>query len=153
MPDRPDDLNPIADALARLAPQPPTLSRDALLFAAGQAAAAPRTPAWVWPSAAAFFACLSLVLTAFLLSPGTGSGEVRYVTQYVMLPPSEPATRAAVKSQDPLSAKAKNTESPPDETLPNAPGPPRRLPVRRGHAAAFDHDQPGRPVRRRRRRY
>jgi hypothetical protein len=41
MPDRQDDLNPaselgpFADALKRLAPQPAHLSRDALLFEAG----------------------------------------------------------------------------------------------------------------------
>jgi hypothetical protein len=117
MPDQPEDLNPIADALARLAPQPPTLSRDALLFAAGQAAGAPRTPAWVWPGTAAFFAALSLVLTAFLVSPGNGSGEVRYVTQYVYLPPPEPDRgEPPARSHEPLTTKPKGTETPPDET-------------------------------------
>ena len=71
MPDRQDDLNPgsdlapFADALKRLAPQPPHLSRDALLFEAGKAAAGPRLAPWVWPSATGTFAALSLVLAAF----------------------------------------------------------------------------------------
>jgi hypothetical protein len=76
MPDRQDDLSPasdlapFADALKRLAPQPAHLSRDALLFEAGKAAGAPRVPAWVWPTAAGFFACTTLVLAAFLAAPG-----------------------------------------------------------------------------------
>ncbi|MBO0698992.1 MAG: hypothetical protein J2P46_11405, partial [Zavarzinella sp.] len=75
MPDRQDELNPgpdlgpFAEALKRLDPQPPNLSRDALLFAAGQAAAQPRLAPWVWPSIAAGFAALSLVLGAFAISP------------------------------------------------------------------------------------
>ena len=75
MPDRPDDLNPasdlapFADALKRLAPQPPELSRDALLFAAGKAAAQPRAFPWLWQSTTGLFAALSLVLGAFLISP------------------------------------------------------------------------------------
>ena len=82
MPDRQDDLNPVpdlgpfAEALKRLDPQPPNLSRDALLFAAGQAAARPRLAPWVWPSIAAGFAALSLVLGAFAVSP-TGPGRVQ----------------------------------------------------------------------------
>lgn len=119
MPDRPDDLTPFADALARLAPQPPTLSRDALLFAAGRAAAAPRLPGWTWPTAAAFFAGLSLVLTAFLASPGTGGGEVRVVTQYVPMPGP---VRIVEEPRPPVPevlppAKSKPAESPPDDTV------------------------------------
>ncbi|HVK11605.1 MAG TPA: hypothetical protein VM597_22730 [Gemmataceae bacterium] len=126
MPDQPEDLNPIAEALARLAPQPPTLSRDAMLFAAGQAAAAPRLPAWVWPSAAAFFAAVSLVLTAFLVSPGGGPGEVRYVTQYVPMTPPEDGTYRAPPgpSREPVTAKPKVADGPPDDTA-------RMLQVRR----------------------
>ena len=63
----PDDLTPFADALRLLTPQPPVLSRDALLFAAGKAAGRPRP--WLWPSAAGAFAALSAVLAGFLASP------------------------------------------------------------------------------------
>jgi len=75
MPDRQDDLNPasdlapFADALKRLAPQPPELSRDALLFAAGKAAAQPRAFPWLWQTTTGVFAALSFVLGAFLMSP------------------------------------------------------------------------------------
>ena len=77
MPDRQDDLNPasdlapFADALKRLAPQPPELSRDALLFEAGKAAAHPRGVGgpWLWQTTTGIFAALSFVLGAFLMSP------------------------------------------------------------------------------------
>jgi len=91
MPDRQDDLNPasdlapFADALKRLAPQPAHLSRDALLFEAGKASAAPRLAPWVWPSAAGTFAALSLVLAAFLIAPEAPGGppepQIVYVPQ------------------------------------------------------------------------
>jgi hypothetical protein len=105
MPDRQDDLNPasdlapFADALQRLAPQPPHLSRDALLFEAGKAAAAPRLAPWVWPGATATFAALSMVLGAFLASPG--DRPVVYVDRPVYAPavppdrPPEPPTSAS----------------------------------------------------------
>lgn len=90
MSDRQDDLNPasdlapFADALQRLAPQPSHLSRDALLFEAGKAAGQPMLPAWTWPTATATFAAISLVLTAFLVSPSaTVQPETRVETVYV----------------------------------------------------------------------
>lgn len=85
MPDRQDDLNPVPDlgpfveALKRLDPQPPNLSRDLLLFAAGQAAAQPRLAPWVWPSIATGFAALSLVLGAFAISPTASAPTIVYV--------------------------------------------------------------------------
>ncbi len=82
MPDQPEELTPLADSLRRLAPQAPTLSRDALLFAAGQAAGSPRAPWWAWPSATAFFAGLSVVFGAFAFSPT----EIRYVQQPIYIP-------------------------------------------------------------------
>jgi hypothetical protein len=90
MPDRQDDLNPgsdlapFADALKRLAPQPAHLSRDALLFEAGKAAASSRLPPWAWPAATAVFAGLSFVLAAFLLSPS--DPIVRYEDRIVYVP-------------------------------------------------------------------
>ena len=97
MPDRQDeltptpDLGPFAEALKRLDPQPPHLSRDALLFAAGQAAAQPRLGGWVWPTVAAGFAALSLVLGAFLISPDTREVQYVYVPQPV---PAQPTIRS-----------------------------------------------------------
>jgi hypothetical protein len=95
MADRQDDLNPasdlapFADALKRLAPQPAHLSRDALLFEAGKAAAGSRLPLWSWPAATAVFAGLSLVLGAFLLSPSTPAIEYVDRVVYVSPPPAE----------------------------------------------------------------
>jgi hypothetical protein len=103
MPDRQDDLNPgsdlapFADALKRLAPQPPELSRDALLFAAGKAAAQPRLGPWFWPSVAAGFAGLSAVLGAFAMSPG-GPQYVDRV-QYVHVHP--PAAAEPSRGREP----------------------------------------------------
>ena len=96
MPDRQDDLNPasdlapFADALKRLAPQPPHLSRDALLFEAGKAAVSPRMGPWVWPSIAGSFAALSLVLGAFLIAPGTSEAQYIDRTVYVYVPQPAP---------------------------------------------------------------
>jgi hypothetical protein len=125
MPDRQDDLNPasdlapFADALKALAPQPAHLSRDALLFEAGKAAASPRTAPWVWPGATAAFAALSLVLGAFLISPGR-SGVV-YVdrTVYVQAPPAAvpaPAPTPELKSIGPTVVAKKENTSEDDET-------------------------------------
>jgi hypothetical protein len=119
MPDRQDDLNPgsdlapFADALARLAPQPTHLSRDALLFAAGQAAGQARFGPWFWPSLAAGFAGLSLVLGAFLAFP---AGNMQYTdrVQYVYVPdrPIEPARPAMpdVPESPPAKPRTKSAE-------------------------------------------
>lgn len=75
MPEREDDLTPppnleaFAQQLKQLTPQHVQLSRDALLFAAGQAAAAPKTSPWLWPSLTGLFAAICLVLTGFLITP------------------------------------------------------------------------------------
>jgi hypothetical protein len=122
MPDRQDDLNPasdlapFADALRRLAPQPAHLSRDALLFEAGKAAAT-RLPAWVWPSVAGGFAALSVVLAAFLMSADPPAApEVRYVygapsppmPEADAVPKPEPAAKPRpLKSSEDLSETAR----------------------------------------------
>jgi hypothetical protein len=99
MSDRQDDLNPasnlapFADALQKLAPQPPHLSRDALLFLAGQASASPRLPKWTWQAVAGGFAALSLVLIAFAATPSTPI--VQYNERIVYVPqPAEAPTYA-----------------------------------------------------------
>ena len=105
----PDDLTPFADALRLLTPQPPAMSRDALLFAAGKAAGRPRP--WLWPTAAGAFASLSAVLAGFVVSPA--APEVRYVELerivYVERPapdrtetaePSPPASSHSVAAED-----------------------------------------------------
>src|ERR1043165_8634325 len=54
-----EDLTPLEAALTGLSPVPPRLDRDALMYAAGRAAAR-RT--WLWPAVAASFALVSIGL-------------------------------------------------------------------------------------------
>jgi hypothetical protein len=121
------DLGPFAEALRRLDPQPPNLSRDALLFAAGQAAARPRVAPWVWPSVAAGFAGLSLVLGAFAVSPG-GPGHVQYVSVPQPAPPAAgpiyPPEPIDVATTAPTSPKEKARSAEDEEAV-------RMLQVRR----------------------
>lgn len=121
----PDDLNPapdlapFADALKRLAPQPPHLSRDALLFAAGKAAGAPRLAPWVWPTATGTFAALSLVLFAFVVSPAPQPAVVYVERPVAVAPPapelapeppaSPPAPPAVVRKDDRFDQEARET--------------------------------------------
>jgi hypothetical protein len=117
MPDResemnsPNDTGPFADALKKLAPQPPHLSRDALLFLAGRAAASPRLPKWTWPSVAGGCATLALVLAAFLAAPG--DTEVTYKERVVYVNNTPEAPRAdhadAVPEVAPIEPKAKSS--------------------------------------------
>jgi hypothetical protein len=99
------DLGPFADALKKLAPQPAHLSRDALLFEAGKAAAAPRLGGWAWPSTAAAFAGLSFVLCAFLLS--NEPTHVQYVDRVVYAP-------APVEPQEERFPRVAHTPEPPE---------------------------------------
>jgi len=115
MPDRQDDLNPssdlapFADALKRLAPQPAHLSRDALLFEAGKASAHSRIPVWVWPSATALFAALSVVLAGFAAMPSPA--RVEYV--YVQVPqpmPDRPSVDSIDLEPPPKAARTQSAE-------------------------------------------
>jgi hypothetical protein len=118
MPDRPDDLNPasdlapFADALRRLAPQPPELSRDALLFEAGTAAARPRAFPWLWQTTTGVFAAVSFVLGAFLISPDaprvapdTAAPKVVYLPE-----PPRPQPPEAHPAPSPTKPKARASE-------------------------------------------
>jgi hypothetical protein len=119
MPDRQDDLNPgsnlapFAEALKRLAPQAVSLSRDALLFEAGKAAAAPRLAPWVWPSATGTFAAISLVLAAFLLSPNAPAEPRETRTVYVH--PEPPRPQPPDTDPKPAVAKEKPKSRPSEE--------------------------------------
>jgi hypothetical protein len=103
MPDE-NDLTPFADALKRLDPQPANLSRDALLFEAGKAAAAPRVSGWFWQSATATFAGVSFVLAAFLMSPGTPNTITVERPVYVQVPaPEAPSVATVPERLEPVS--------------------------------------------------
>jgi len=108
MSDRKDDLNPasdlapFADALQKLAPQPSHLSRDALLFEAGKAAGQSKIPAWAWPTATGTFAAVSLVLTAFLVSPQTALQPVTRVEMVYIPVEHPPAQPTPVPDEKPV---------------------------------------------------
>jgi hypothetical protein len=91
MPETPFPLkpDPFAEELRALAPAATTISRDRLLFEAGQAAAAPRSH-WVWPSSAAFFAGLSIVLSIFVLFPERQETTIRERERLVAAPNTTP---------------------------------------------------------------
>ncbi|HEY1376956.1 MAG TPA: hypothetical protein VGF55_09185 [Gemmataceae bacterium] len=58
----PDDLSPLERQLAACRPSAAGLDADAMLFAAGRAAARPTAARFVWPAAACGFALLSVML-------------------------------------------------------------------------------------------
>jgi hypothetical protein len=124
MPDE-NDLTPFADALKRLDPQPANLSRDALLFEAGKAAASPRVSGWFWQSTTATFAGVSFVLAAFLMSPGTPNNVYVERPVYVQVPAPGPAAVASVP--DHIDALPKPRVHDSDESLDTS----RALQVRR----------------------
>jgi hypothetical protein len=63
-----DDLTPLEQRLAECHPAATGLDADAMLFAAGRAAAMRAAgPRWPWPAATCCFAVLSLALTAALV--------------------------------------------------------------------------------------
>jgi hypothetical protein len=124
MPDE-NDLTPFADALKRLDPQPANLSRDALLFEAGKAAAAPRVSGWFWKSTTATLAGVSFVLAAFLMSPGTPNNVYVERPIYVQVPAPEPTSVATVPDRLQLVSTPKALKS--DETSDTA----KALQVRR----------------------
>lgn len=125
MPPPDEEINPLAAALRRLAPQPAAFSRDALLFNAGKAAAVPRVPAWAWPTATGLFAGVSLVLGAFLLSPAEPG------VQYVTVPQTVYVDRVVeVRVPAPASASA-TAEMAQEETGPDSAEARRMWQVRR----------------------
>jgi hypothetical protein len=81
------ELTPLEDALRALAPRPPGLDRDAILFRAGQGAAARR---WFWPCAAVASTTAAVILGVLLsLRPQTVVERIVYVPAPV--PQEEPS--------------------------------------------------------------
>ena len=103
-----EDLKDIEAALASLVPRGDRLSRDRLMFLAGQASVvhrgqdgAERAARWAWPSAfAAMSAVAASLLVALLVRPETGSGD-RIAHVSAPLPPS--AEKPAVADGTPSS--------------------------------------------------
>jgi hypothetical protein len=103
-------LNDVAAALAALAPRPPALDRDRILFNAGRASA-PRP--WFWRLSAAASTSAALVLAAILLVRPAPTPIERVV--YVRVtPPPVPA--------------------PPKQVVPTPPAPPESEPPEPGYS-------------------
>jgi hypothetical protein len=81
-------LNDVAAALAALAPQPPALDRDRLLFKAGRASA-PRP--WFWRITAATTTSVAVVLATVLIFRPIPAPMDRVVYVQVAVQPPEPA--------------------------------------------------------------
>jgi hypothetical protein len=80
-------LNDVAAALAALAPQPPALDRDRLLFKAGRASA-PRP--WFWRITAATTTSCAVVLAAVLIFRPIPAPTDRVVYVQVAVQPPQP---------------------------------------------------------------
>jgi len=112
-----DDLKEIEAALASLVPRGDRLSRDRLMFLAGQASVARRgqdgavrAARWAWPSAfAAMSAVAASLLVALLVRPETGSGDR---IAHVSAPVRPPAEKPAAADRTPASSL-----QPPDSSL------------------------------------
>jgi hypothetical protein len=89
MSDEPADLTPFSQALARVAPHPGQLDRDALLFAAGRAAGR-RGRLWPALSAALALTCAGLGAVVLFRPPQTVE-----VVRVVYLPAPQPAPAPA----------------------------------------------------------
>jgi hypothetical protein len=81
-------LNDVAAALAALAPHPPALDRDRLLFKAGRASA-PRP--WFWRITAATTTSVAVVLAAVVILRPLPAPVDRVVYVQVAVPPPQPA--------------------------------------------------------------
>ncbi len=104
----PDDLTPLERQLAACRPSAAGLDADAMLFAAGQAAARPGAARFVWPAAACGFALLSLAL---------GTGFVAERSERLAL--ADRLGRLARPAETPIStpAAAPSPEVPPGSYL------------------------------------
>jgi hypothetical protein len=112
-PTRDPALTALETALAALAPLPADISRDGMLFRAGQASVRHRR---VWPCATAALALLSVALGAVLLSRPVPRTVERIVYVRVPVPAPAPAAAAPVPPrEEPSPAVAADAdEAPPD---------------------------------------
>jgi hypothetical protein len=96
-------LNEVAAALAALAPHPPALDRDRLLFRAGRASA-PRP--WFWRLSAAASTIAAVVLAAILvLRPAPTPVERVVYVQVAPLPMPAPPKEVVVTPPVPLESE------------------------------------------------
>jgi hypothetical protein len=112
-PTRDPALTALETALAALAPLPADISRDGMLFRAGQASVRHRR---TWPCATAALALLSATLGVVLLSrPAPRTVErVVYVRVPVPAPTAADGTPAPPREEAPPALSAEADEPPPD---------------------------------------
>ncbi len=101
-------LNDVAAGLAALAPHPPALDRDRLLFKAGRASA-PRPWFWRLSAAVSTIAAAVLAATLFLRPAPMPVEHVVYVQ--VVAPPVQPPPQEEVK-RPPAPVESEPTEPP-----------------------------------------
>ncbi len=154
-PPRPDDLSELERRLSAWAPAPDGLSADAMLFAAGRAAARPGPARFVWPALAGVMTVLAVGLGASLWSE---RGERLFLAQRLSQQPQAPApappTPSPFSPPEPLTADEPGPDSflaahlalqqgwdwpPANAVRPEAPGPPppERPVLQVGHRGAF----------------
>lgn len=100
-----DDLNPLADALRQLRPQPVELDRAALMYRAGQESA---RYSWAWPLLSAALLLLSLGLGAALFMKPAPQGVVEVGTVRIRIVPESvpPTPRREEPETEPAIAPA-----------------------------------------------
>jgi hypothetical protein len=94
------NLTAVEAALSSLSPLPGRIDRDRLLFLAGQRTMSRRR--WLWPSATAAMALMSLALGG-LLAARPGTREIERVV-YVRVPVAMPEEKVAVRTSGPSNS-------------------------------------------------
>jgi hypothetical protein len=104
MHENPNDLTALERQLAACRPSAAGLDADAILFAAGQAAARKSGSPVAWPVLAAGFACLSLILGAGLIGERSGRLALADRLNQLLAPVVEAPASIAAPSPQPLPA-------------------------------------------------
>ena len=119
----PPELRPIEQTLASLAPAPPRVDRDRLMFLAGQASVIsdsrpptsdlrlPTHRAWLWPASTAALAATLLALAVALLVRTAPTETIVYRDRLVTAPAAAPQSPLSVQPPAPplLAAAASRT--------------------------------------------
>jgi hypothetical protein len=124
--ENPDDLKQVQEALAALAPRPPAVNRDRLMFLAGAAATGGRESgvgsreaavpvgrkAWLWPAATAALGATSLVLAIALMVQADAPPRIVYVERPAPEAREMGPDAVAGAAQDSPTAAVANADEP-----------------------------------------